>query len=399
MSKKIKKKKIPWHQFIGVGVWMVIGGIGGFFMMEYMDQVVSSDRSLGAEILSLAALFVSLYAAMVVHLIIHEAGHLVFGLLTGYKFSSFRIMSFMWIKDGGKIRVKRYSLAGTGGQCLMSPPDLVDGEMPFMLYNLGGSLMNVIASSVFLILWVLFRSNPFWKILWLLFTLIGLVLAITNGVPMRMGTVNNDGYNALSLSRNKAAVRSFWIQMKIAEEISKGSRVKEMPKEWFEVPADEDMKNSMVAVVGVFSCNRLMDEQRFEEARERMEHLMSIESGIVDLHRNLMMCDRMYCELISQNRQEMLENMYTKEQKKFMKQMKTFPTVIRTEYVYALLHERDETKAKEIRERFEKCAKTYPYPNDIQSEREMMDIAEGIRYELSGSVSMETMKEIVDSME
>lgn len=38
-----------------------------------------------------------------------------------------------------------------------------------------------------------------------------------NGIPMRMGTVDNDGYNAFALSKNKEAVEAFWVQLKVAE--------------------------------------------------------------------------------------------------------------------------------------------------------------------------------------
>ena len=205
---------------------------------------------------------------------------------------------------------------------------------------------------------------------------IGFISAVMNGVPMRMGTVDNDGYNAVSLTRSCNAMRSFWVQMKINEQISKGIRLKDMPDEWFDIPDDGDMKNSMVAAIGVFACNRLVDMHKFDEADKLMAHLLEIDSGMVDLHRNLMICDRMYIELITENRNEVIEEMVTKEQKKFMKSMKTFPSVLRTEYVYALLGEKDIAKAERIKACFEKHAKKYPYPSEIQSERELVEIAE-----------------------
>ena len=151
-----------------------------------------------------------------------------------------------------------------------------------------------------------------------------------------------------------------------------------MPDEWFAVPTDEAMKNSMVAVMGVFACNRLMDAENFEEADKLMAHMLEIESGITGLHRNLLVCDRMYIELIGENRKDVLDQMFDKEQKKFMKQMKSFPSVLRTEYVYALLYEKDTEKAAKVKEQFEKWAKKYPYQNDVQSERELMERAKKI---------------------
>lgn len=366
MSEKLKK-------YIAMAFFVLIGVVCGLLIARYIDHVVFSKG-----ILSLIGLFLGMYAAIFVQLIIHEAGHLVFGLLSGYQFSSFRIFSFMWVREGDKIRLKRLRIAGTGGQCLMAPPDMVDGKIPVVLYNLGGSFMNIIAGVIFLGLFFAFAKMPFVSTVMLLFAVIGFMIAIMNGVPMRTGTIDNDGYNAFSLTRNPDAMRSFWVQMKANEQLTKGVRLKDMPDDWFLVPADEAMKNSMVVVMGIFSCNRLMDARQFEEADRLMAHMLEIDSGMVGLHRSLMICDRMYVELITKNRREVLDGMLGKEQKKFMKSMKNFPSVLRTEYAYALLCERDFAKADKVKTQFDKCAKTYPYPNEVVAERELMEMAEKI---------------------
>ena len=67
------------------------------------------------------------------------------GLATGYRFVSFRIGSWMLQREHGKLRVRKFTLAGTGGQCLLAPP-LTDGKMPCVLYNLGGPLANLITA-------------------------------------------------------------------------------------------------------------------------------------------------------------------------------------------------------------------------------------------------------------
>jgi hypothetical protein len=209
-----------------------------------------------------------------------------------------------------------------------------------------------------------------------LHALFGFALAILNGVPLRTGTIDNDGYNAISLAKDPAALEAFWMQMKVVEETTKGVRLKDMPAEWFTVPTDEAMGNSMVAARGVFACNRLMDEERFEEADELMAHLLSIESGMVGLHRSILICERIYVELITQNRREVVEEKLTKNLQSFMKAMKDNPSILRTQYAIALLHEGDKAKAETIKAKFEKRAKTYPYPHEIDFERDLMALAE-----------------------
>ena len=375
MKQAKKKKKIVWQQYIGAVFMMLIGAVCGFVMAEYLF-LSSEDAPIYGKILSLAGLFLGMYVAFFFHIIVHEAGHLLFGLMTGYKFSSFRIASFIWLEENGKLKMKRLSIAGTGGQCLMSPPDMKDGRIPIVLYNLGGSIINIIMGALFLIIYWLCPSVPFLSPLLLIFAAVGFMSAMMNGIPMRMGMVDNDGYNAFALSRNREALEAFWVQLKVAAENAKGIRLKDMPAEWFEVPTDEAMKNSMVATRGVFVVNKLMDEENFEEADALMAHLLEIESGIVGLHRSLMICDRVFLELIGQNRREVAEKMLTNEQKKFMKAMKRFPSVLRCEYAVALLLENDALKAEKIKNDFEKAAKSYPYPHEIDSERDLMRIAE-----------------------
>ena len=53
-----------------------------------------------------------------------------------------------------------------------------------------------------------------------------------------------------------------------------------------------------------------------------------------------------------------------------------FDYVLYRQYVCALLGEKNEEKAEIIKAQFEKRAKTYPYQNEMQSERELMAIAE-----------------------
>lgn len=371
-----RSKNITWQQFVAILFYILIGVVCGIILASLSDWVFGAELSFWGEMIYFLGTLVIMFAAVFVQIIIHEAGHLVFGLMSGYKFNSFRINSFMWIKENGKVKFKRLAIAGTAGQCLMAPPEPVDGKIPVVLYNLGGVLMNIITGFAFLGMCFALSSIPLLLVVMLLFALIGFVLAIMNGVPMRMGTLNNDGYNTLELVRNKSALRAFWVQLKVSEMEAEGIRLKDMPDAWFSIPSDEQMKNGMIAATGVFVCNRLMDAQRFEKADKLMNHFLEINSGIVGLHRNLMICDRMYVEIITNNCREAVDAMFSKEQKKFMKLMKDYPSVMRTEYAYALLCEKDKIKADNVKNRFEKYSKIYPYSGDMQSERELMKIAE-----------------------
>ncbi len=356
-------------------VFVLMGAVCGYIIGEYMDRIFSEGISTTAGLLRVLALLAGIYVVMMLQVIVHEAGHLVFGLLTGYRFASFRIGSFMWKKEKGRLKLCRMSLAGTAGQCLMAPPEREDGKMPCVLYHMGGSIANLIAAVLSGLLCLLCRNLPMLSVVWFMMAVVGVGFAVINGVPFRTGTIDNDGYNALSSGKNPEAVRAFWLQMKINEQISQGVRLKDMPDEWFVVPSRESMKNSMVAAVGAFCCNRKMDAMEFEEAGRMMAEILEKAEGLVDLYRCMMRLDQSYCEMIGENRREIVDNWLDEKQRKFMKSMKRYPTVLRTEYTYALLVEQDREKAEAIRKEFEKMAKTYPHPVDIESERELLDYA------------------------
>ena len=251
---------------------------------------------------SFLVLFAAMYIAMYIQIAVHEAGHLIFGLASGYSFCSYRLGRLMWVKQNGKLSFKRYSLRGTGGQCLMSPPEIKDGKMPVILYNLGGSIMNLFTSALCTVLYFVFRDTDIISTVFLVSAVIGVFFAVLNGIPMRLGAIDNDGYNAVSIRKSENSMRSFYIQLKLISELSQGKRLKDMPSEWFTVPTDEEMKNSMSATIGVLCCNRLMDIQSFNEAQGLMEHFLNIDSGIVGIQKNLLLCDILYCELMGENR-------------------------------------------------------------------------------------------------
>ena len=373
--KKNSQKKAQWQQWVMMAIFVAVGAICGIFMVDFIDQRAAEGASVMGERFMLLVLLLGLYVSYYLHICIHEAGHLVFGLRSGYRFSSFRIGSIIWLKENGKIVRRKYSLAGTGGQCLMAPPDMKNGKIPVVLYNLGGCILNLLTSAVASVAYLLIPRGTMLSVLLLMFVLMGVISALTNGIPLRLGTVDNDGYNACALGKNPEAMRAFWLQLKVNEQVTKGVRLKDMPEEWFTLPADDAMKNSMVATQGVLVSNRLMDQHDFEEADRLMAHLLEIDSGIIGLHRGLMICDRMYLELIRDNRKETLDGMRTKEQLRLMKAMRSFPSVVRTEYVYALLGSKDAVKAQAALTLFTRIEKTYPYPGDIRSGRELMETA------------------------
>lgn len=370
MSKEKKKTKFNPALIMPLVFGGILGFVIGIFGITYLESKFPADAPFWYGIVAYILFFVALY----VQIIIHEGGHLIFGLLSGYEFSSFRIASFTIARINGKLCVKRFSLAGTGGQCLMVAPEPKDGKVPVMLYNFGGAILNLITGLIALVLCII--VDNFWVAsISISFAICGILFALLNGIPLKTKELNNDGHNALSLSKDKTALNAFCTQLKANAMQMDGIRLKDMPEEMFEKPSDEVLKNPIVSAIGVFRCNRLLDMHCFEEAEREIEHLFSIKSGIAGLHKNLLTADLIYLKLILERDFEQVNELFTDELESFMKSMPKFPSIIRTRYVYALLGEQNRENAEKFKAKFE-AIKNYPYESDLESERELMAIAD-----------------------
>lgn len=373
MEKQMKKKKRGRvGQVVSLIAYMLVGACAGFTIARNLPQVKNGLGFL-PYMAQLLLSMVLIYLAIFLHMALHEAGHMVFGLLTGYRFSSFRVGSFVWVKTAAGIKCKRFSLAGTGGQCLLEPPAWTENGIPYRLYNLGGVMVNLMLAVVFLLLWRVSGAS-LWSDFCITMVVAGVAFAIINGIPMSVGPVDNDGRNALMMGKNMAALHAFWVQLHVAALQVQGVRMKDMPEELFQMPTDDALDNSMIAATATFCCSRLIDQLRLDEAQAALHHLLSADTALEGLQRQSMLAESLYCALLLNTDDEEAQSLYTKELQQFFKAMRTNPSVLRIEHAWQLLHEHNEQTAQEKLKLFDKYAPRYPYPQEIESERALIQL-------------------------
>ena len=370
---KNRKRRLDSSTFFGMLFMVLLGAALGIVAGKDLFDVVE-EVSFGEYLFHIAGLIVLMTMAFYLQIILHEGGHLVCGLLTGYRFVSFRIGSWMVQKENGRLQWHRYTLPGTAGQCLLAPPEWKDGGMPYKIYNLGGVLVNLLVSLLAVGLVIVRRDVWAAKVFFEMLALAGAGMALTNGIPLRVAGIANDGANARDLGKDPAALRAFWVQLSINAKQAEGVPLREMPAEWFALPA-EGLDNIMVAAQAVLHANRLMDEQRFAETAQAIDALEAQDTAILPLHRNLLLCDRLACALLTgEDPAELLKRWNSRELKTFRKQMQRFLSVLRTEYLAALLAEKDTARAEAFHQKFEQCAKTYPYTAEAAAERALLEL-------------------------
>jgi hypothetical protein len=194
---------------------------------------------------------------------LHEAGHLVFGLMTGYKFSSYRLLSFVWYKEGGKIKfTKSKSIAV--GQCLMIPPEN-EKKFRFVLYNLGGGIVNIVSLILFIILCIVLPYNLFLYCISLGGVLANWCLMVLNMIPMVID-IPNDGMNVVAALKSKDAKHGLYLTFFVNSETMKGKRYSELDSELLNVSDTADFNNYLVAYIVILEAARLYDLGEYDKS-------------------------------------------------------------------------------------------------------------------------------------
>lgn len=342
---KKRRKKNGTATLIFFLVCVVIGAVIGFCGPLLMDKGVLKFNirppfALKKQflLLYLLLLFVLYYIVCTLHTIIHEAGHLVFGLLSGYRFLSFRVFSFTIVKKDGKFSYKKIKVPGTMGQCLMIPPEWNEEKhYPYVWFNLGGGMFNLIFSALSVPLF--FLHSPLWAWIAGVFIFAGVIFGVCNVLPMTMG-IPNDGKNCLLCAKEKKNQKALYLQLKINAMMSEGVMPDEIPEELLKVD-EEDSINALTLYVHLIKCYKRILEGKPEEAEEcltKMEQsLDTLPAGFA----NAVDAERLYFLLQNNGSPEEIAAYYAVLQPVLIQQAKDL-SVLRIKYFYyRLLSEED----------------------------------------------------------
>lgn len=312
--------------------------------------------------MALAILLISMY----VQIIIHELGHLIFGKLTGYRFSSFRIGSITLVHSRNKWALRLYRLPGTGGQCLMRLPE--GDNMPYVWYNLGGILANIVISVLALIPVLIFRHAV--EVVFPLSTLaiMGFVSAIANYIPFPQSA--NDGTNLRSMRKSAVERHAFRTQLLINEQMTAGVSLAEMPSQWFEFPENTDWNAPVSGCSATFIVERLICLGELETAKERCVEWLNNAEDMPLIAQHSLRADAILCELALNGSSNLSHTLRTKEFDAYIKSGQT-PVALLLLWAYEKMSNGDEKLLQKYVTALEKSFKHYPYAGEVAMLRDL----------------------------
>ena len=353
---KLKQKKLQKRTLcIAVPIGVVLGLLI-VFAEEYFFESIDGTAS---------SLLVGFVLTLPLQLIIHELGHLVFGLSSGYRFVSFRVFSLAFYKKDGKLRFGRYRVPGTIGQCLLIPSK-DDDSMPYRALLLGGVLFNGIATILFVIPFVLCYSISFLRFFSLGMIFWGIAFAIGNGIPQKSGAAANDGYHAKILPTDNTARSVFFNQLRISAAMTEGKRLAEMPKEWFNLPKDAAL-DPLSASLAIMEAEREMDLARLDAAEEILIDLANRGEDLPEPILSGILSELLYLEMVGKHRRDVIETLRFALDRYFKVMQNSF-TYLRIEISYHYLFTGDINQIQRLEKKFEKLKKHFPFTGEVARE-------------------------------
>lgn len=348
---------------------LLIGAVIGFFLGELLGGELAKNKEFPVSVL---LLFLYIFVVFFAIVIIHEAGHLVMGLATGYKFVSFRIGTLTFVKEDGAIKFRRYNIEGTGGQCLMMPPESETPEnLPFFWYHFGGGFFNLMTAAICGII-MLFTDNNIAEILLGFAALLSLVMGLMNLIPVSM-PLANDGKNIVTLKKSPDMRVVLYRQLYINGLLYQGKLPREIPEKLFESVGDSEMLGVHKCVMPMLQASLMVDKKNFKGAEPIFAAIVDDEENI-ELYRNECASELMFCKIMNGAPAEEIDELYDKNLKSYVKQMKSMHIAKRRlMYAYYLICEKDVALAEKEYEAAQKMRKTYPCRGELESELELIE--------------------------
>lgn len=349
-------------------IWIIDGSEG-------LERAMQKDVNITKVVVSVACCLVSLVITAILQFALHETGHLLFGLASGYKFSSIRVGKYALVKDDKGFHIRKFFIQGTGGQCIMTLPADADTErVPYFWYNAGGVLVNIFLFALSAFILMNFDLGMFGDAFFYMLAFTGAFIALLNGIPLSFNGLCNDGRNILLMWRDKRSRRFFLRIVQTAGGLAQGKRPKDLPREWFEdIPVDSP-KDFFLMNNRINYAALLEDLGQFDKARQVYEEISAFGKDVPGLLKLEIGADHILMELLTTRRLDVVEQLYDKPLQDYIKSTYKFsPTKNVTLYALALLRDNDTARAKQLLDEMESHSNNYLMPGEYLTAKFLME--------------------------
>ncbi len=317
------------------------------------------------------------YIVNLISIILHEIGHLIFGLNAKLKFNSLSILN-MYIYKEDKLKIKfdnKLTFSGIKGYCDLSFDDNIKyNNNKIILYYLGGIIINFILVVLFLLIFVL-SLNKYIRIISLLFIVDNSYLILYNLIPFNKSGFNTDGMQIKLYLENPDVIKTYSKLCKIQLLFSKGYTIKEMDKNLFCKPKKYDNYSDLL--LSLFYIDYLTEYEKYDEVIKYIDLIQDSVKNILGNDFYLLLKSQKILSLVLKNNDlEEVTKIYDKEVFSYLKSIeKQDVNILPLIYLYYKLS-KDDKNSNEYKEKFNKWKlhnSKNPNLNDLNNLFEKID--------------------------
>ena len=366
----------------GSAIGLLIGGAAALLFTD-ADWHQLLHKFAQIDIIELCTLvvtaFLSAIAAGILAIILHEGGHLIFGLFTGYRFVSFRVFSLTLLRNDGHFHWKRFSLGGTGGQCLMRPPARPVEQIDTRWYNAGGVLVNLLTACISIGLYLYSTASaegsrlPAWLEMFCLISfIINIFIALFNGIPLRLGGIGNDGYNLFHLETRPTDKLLLYRMLEANALIQSGTQPKDLPAEWFPHPSTTDWADGLQANWQMMAVAHFENRHDWDTAYELLADAMDHRTKLLGLFQNELTAE-MFFVCLATGRTDEARHYWTDDIATYVrKYARTQSSKQRILFAKALLLDADPASAHTLLDALKERKEQYLLQGEVAMDLELM---------------------------
>ncbi|HHT88922.1 MAG TPA: hypothetical protein GX002_07930 [Clostridiales bacterium] len=225
----------------------------------------------------------------IMQLIIHETGHLVGGLLTGWRFSYLQLYNLVLKKESK--RLKRMVINDIGFKCIMYPISINNKAL---LYTIGGCIANLITGIIGLVILITAPLSPvMWLYIWC-FLSFGIGLFFMNGTASIKRICNDKAcYNLLRLDKHNILCHN--AQLVIAKYLIRGLTYSDIGEELICLCPDMAL-NDIYAYQAVLEYYYYLDTNNYLKAGQALNKIQNNNISMEVL--NIIKLERIYYQLL-----------------------------------------------------------------------------------------------------
>ena len=354
-------------------IGIIFTGLIIFTILNHLDMVLKEENNYSFIQVIIALLFyVIVYYSSI---ILHEVGHLIFGLKSKLKFISFNIKGFSIIKKNKKLVIeKRKITKDIGGYCNMEFIDSIKySKKDVILYFYGGIIINIIIAIIFFII-LLLSSNQYIKLISILYILYNAYLSILNSIPYtNIIGVNTDMKHIVNYLHDDNYIKKIITINKMFSHYEKNNSLIGIDEDLLYIP--EEFFNDYDITIALYYISYLSEKRKYKKMNESIDYVLSkTNDTITESSINALKVQKIDCIIHTKFDKDKIIEIWDNSFNKYINQLSIVSiTGLVFKYLYYKVVD-DEEKANDILKEYENRKLNYHNKQEILESNEFIEI-------------------------